>query len=81
MTIQELTRLLATYPPELRVVVNGYEEGYDDLAPEQLSVVKISLNTGTHDWEGKHGDADYLPKDRAANAEVVEALVLRRVSG
>ena len=32
MTVAELVQLLANYPPDLRVVVNGYEEGYDDLA-------------------------------------------------
>ena len=46
MTIEELVRLLATYPPDMRVVVNGYEDGYDDLSPEQLRRVKITLNTG-----------------------------------
>ena len=39
MTVEELIQLLETYPPDLRVVVNGYEEGYDDLSPEQVSVV------------------------------------------
>ena len=29
MTVDELARL-ASYPPGLRVVVNGYEDGYDD---------------------------------------------------
>ena len=35
MTVNELLQLLKGYPPDLRVVVNGYEEGYDDLSPEQ----------------------------------------------
>ena len=74
MTIDELVRLLADYPPNLRVVVNGYEDGYDDLSPKQLSLVKIALNTGKHPWEGQHGDTDGLK----ARAEVVEALALRR---
>ena len=56
MTIQELVAILATYPPDLRVMVNGYEEGYDDLSPGQLSVAKIALNTGKRRWEGRHGD-------------------------
>ena len=80
MTIDELVRLLGTYSPELRVVVDGYEDGYDDLSPEQLRMVKISLNTGTRDYVGTHGDVDYLPKDKLAGVEVEEALALHRTS-
>lgn len=46
MTVNELIELLGEYPTSLRVVVNGYEEGYDDLSPKQISVIRISLNTG-----------------------------------
>lgn len=76
MTTAELIRLLAQYSPDMRVVVNGYEDGYDDLLPKQLSVAKIALNTGKHRWEGQHGDPDSLTDAD----ETVEALVLRRVS-
>ncbi len=76
LTVNELMQVLSGYPADLRVVVNGYEDGYDDLSPRQISVVKIALNTGKDEWEGEHGDPDG-PID---GAEVVEALVLRRVS-
>lgn len=56
MTVRELIRLLASYPSDMKVVVNGYEGGYDDLSPEQISVMPIRLNTGGKDWEGCHGD-------------------------
>ena len=36
MTVDELIQLLARHSPGLREVVNGYENGYDDLSPEQL---------------------------------------------
>ncbi len=55
MTVNELIELLATYPGDLRVVVNGYEDGFDDLSPDRLSIVKIALNTGTESYVGKHG--------------------------
>ena len=80
MTVDELVQLLQKYPPGLRVVVNGYENGYDDLTPEQLSVVRIALNMGKHRWEGQHEDANGQAGDASDDAEVVEALVLRRVS-
>lgn len=34
MNVCELIRLLGNYPADMRVVVNGYEEGYDDVSPE-----------------------------------------------
>ncbi len=80
MAVNELVGLLQEYPAGLRVVVNGYEEGYDDLSPQQLSVTKISLNTGKHVWEGRHGDPPHPAEETPNGAEVVEALVLRRTS-
>ena len=80
MTVSELIDLLREYPASLRVVVSGYEEGYDDLSPEQISVAKISLNTGTHDWEGRHGDPRRPAEETPEGGRVVDALVLRRVS-
>ncbi len=80
MTIGELIALLESYPSDMRVVVNGYEGGYDDLSPQQIAAERITLNTGVHDWVGRHGD----PRDASINAsefpEVVDALVLRRTS-
>ena len=34
MTVQQLIELLPSYLPELRVVVNGYVDGFDDVMPE-----------------------------------------------
>ena len=78
MTTGELIRLLAEYPPDLRVVVDGYEDGYDDLSEGRIAPVKITLNTGTEDWLGQHGDASYLPQNIPDTTEVVEALALHR---
>ena len=76
MIVSELMDVLQRLPGSLRVVVDGYEEGYDDLAPEQIVRVRISLNTGKHDWEGAHGRAD----DVGESADIVEAVVLQRTS-
>ena len=80
MTVAELIQLLQRHPQDMRVVIDGYEEGYDDLTPEQLQMVKISLNTGTREYVGTHGDADYLPKEKLAGLEVEKALALHRSS-
>ena len=31
MTVGQLIPVLQSYPQDMRVVVNGYEDGYDDL--------------------------------------------------
>ena len=80
MTVAELMSILQNHAADLRVVVNGYEDGYDDLTPEQIRVVKISLNTGRHPWEGAHGDPAGPSRSAPDDAKLVEALVLRRVS-
>ena len=80
MTVSELIETLKAHPGDRRVVVNGYEEGYDDLSPGQISVRRIALNTGVEDWEGQHG-YDWDAAARGAKpATIVDALVLNRVS-
>ena len=77
MTVRELIEVLGTYPPELRVVVNGYEQGFDDVVPERISVTRIELDTGREWWEGRHGE----PREEAsADAQIVDALMLGRRS-
>ena len=78
MTVEEMVELLKGYPADLRVVVNGYEEGYDDVSPDRIFVRRIQLNTGDEWWQGRHGDADDSPKHPATNVNVVEAVVIRR---
>ena len=80
MTVSELIVVLQTHPGDLRVVVNGYEEGFDDLSPDQICLVRIALNTGVHDWEGRHGEADELSAASGESVTTVDALVLRRTS-
>ena len=80
MTVKELAELLGKYPDDLRVVVNGYEDGYDDLSLEQISVIKIQLDTQIHDWEGQHSDFYGSEEEITDDAKIVEALVFRRRS-
>ena len=80
MTIGELIRLLEEHPPGLRVVVDGYEDGWDDLSPEQIAVAKIRLHAGVRSWEGRHGDPRDPSKGSRNCGDVVDALVLGRSS-
>ena len=79
MTVGQLISLLEEHPADLRVVVDGYEHGYDDLAPEQVRVVNISVDTGKYEWEGRHGRS-LAPDDAVAAAHLIAALALCRAS-
>ena len=76
MTVSELMEYLQGFPGGLRVVVSGYEEGYDDLTPEQIRRIRIGLDTGKRDWEGVHGH----PDEADESTDIVEAVVLERTS-
>lgn len=80
MNVKEMISLLGKYPDDMKVVVNGYEQGYDDLLPEQISVATIALNTRNHDWEGQHGDINDCSNILSGSETTVDALVLRRSS-
>ena len=62
------------------MVVNGYEDGFDDLSPDRLSIVKIALNMDTHPSVGKH--EYWVPQmgGKQEGIEVAEALALQRSS-
>ena len=76
MTVGELAEILQCFPGGPRVVVNGCEEGCDDLAPKQITRIRIGLDTGKHNWEGVHGH----PDDARKSADIVEAVVSQRTS-
>lgn len=76
MTVEELITILQDHPGHMRVVVNGYEDGFDDLTPERIKVTSIALNTGRYDYEGMHGD----PEAAKGRAEVVKAVLFQRTS-
>lgn len=66
MTVQDLIRILSRYPSDLRVVVEGYEDGVDDLGPGLIREIEIILDKNTDWWSGKHerawrGDAGTVP--------------------
>ena len=57
LTVRELIETLAQYPPDIRVVVNGYEDGYDNLHVDSLSTVSIRPKPDHAEWEGENEEA------------------------
>lgn len=80
MTVQDLIRILGTYPADMRVVVNGYEEGFDDVSPERIAVVNVRLNQGTKDWQGRHLEPAMQTGETPADDDIVNALAFFRES-
>lgn len=74
MTVSELIQLLGAYPEDMRVVVSGYEEGYDDVSAERVAVEKVWLNGGTYEWQGKHLDPVSPADGRSKNRNVLGEL-------
>jgi hypothetical protein len=77
MTVRQLTELLALEDPNMRVVVDGYESGYDE--PVKIRYVNIIPNLHKEDnekddnwWDGEFKET----LDRTAEI----ALVLPRKS-
>jgi hypothetical protein len=52
MTAHELIQQLQQLSPEIKIVVRGYEDGYNDIL--ELKPVKIKLNVNEHWYEGAH---------------------------
>ncbi len=80
LTVGELIRLLSEYPEDLRVVVDGYEGGFDDLTNDLIQRLPIGLHVNKPKWEGPHEDARWGFFERKGAIEIVEALRLGRSS-
>ncbi|MGB4599554.1 MAG: hypothetical protein WBI04_06205 [Trichlorobacter sp.] len=64
MTVSELIEALKNYPPDARVVVLGYESGYDDIT--LIKQVAILPEDNPSWFNGRYDDA---PPEQAASAE------------
>lgn len=51
MKVKELIQKLSQCDPEMRVVVDGYEQGFDE--PDNVRYVNMIPNPTKKDWEGE----------------------------
>lgn len=73
MTVKELISLLQTLPnQDQRIVLNGYEGGYEDIGKDSIDTIKLRLNINTEWYYGKHEYA------RIGELSDCEAYVLNR---
>ncbi len=52
MTASELIRELEKYPPDVRIVVAGYESGFDDI--ETIKEISVKIYPKKQEWDGKY---------------------------
>lgn len=80
MTVEELIRLLEGHPPDLRVVVQGYENSFDDMLAERVKTARIQLGCGTESWERRRQEFFSQKEDAPTSDDAVSALALLRTS-
>ena len=68
MTVKELISKLESFDPNMLVVVDGYEGGYDD--PQEPHRIPVILNFHTESYYGKHGSPFFF-RDKNADCEAV----------
>ena len=56
MTAQELIQLLQALPPHTKIVVRGYEDGYNDIL--RLNEVKIKPKADAEGYDGEYIDTN-----------------------
>ena len=66
MTAQELISHFLNLPPQTKVVVRGYEDGYNDIL--KLRSVKIKPNKDPHWYSGEYEESN--------DADAIEAVDL-----
>jgi hypothetical protein len=75
MNVGQLIEQLKNYPQDLRVVVRGYEGGYNDV--DTFENLKIVLNYHEEWYYGKHEDAESLYGNNAEQLKTTAVDALR----
>jgi hypothetical protein len=70
MNVKELKELLSKYPDSMRVVVRGYEEGYNDIQCLKEWLMAIDICAGTY-----FGAHDYIRESEISKYNKVEKVL------
>lgn len=74
MKVSELIEKLKTYPPDMRVVAPGYEDGFDDVLNAETVLIKPDANTDRW-YYGRH---EYLLKEEVGAETAIRLKTNRR---
>lgn len=77
MTVRELIKVLTEIEDqETRVMVRGYERGYDDINDTIPEPITLALNVNDKWYYGKHDKIDNIHNKYIDNLTIVKAIVL-----
>jgi len=75
MTVRELIEKLATFPPDARVIVTGYEGGFDDVDTVEPRPIMVDYYDPDEQWYmGPHSTPDATKDERAEEVAIWIAL-------
>lgn len=77
MKVRELIDILSKLPQDLDVVINGYEDGAEDVDEELIRIVKIRRGVYNNWYDGPH---KLLEKWEDVQAEDVDVVHIARAS-
>ena len=77
MTVKQLIEILQQIQDQdTRVMVKGYERGYDDIVDNTPAIEYIALNVNDKWYYGKHDNIDNIHNKYIDNLTIVKAIVL-----
>jgi len=76
MTVAEVIEALQEFDPKTRVLVNGYEGGYDDIAISE--VIPVVLNVHREWYYGKHDEVRMVTQAIGGKKQI-DAVILKRI--
>lgn len=56
VTVEQLIKELQKYPPKMRVIVDGYEGGYSDPKPPEVTQIQLNVYNEDERYFGRHDD-------------------------
>ncbi len=59
--IKDLIDTLKILPFDVQILVQGYEDGFDDI--KNIRKIAAAKKTDAHDWEGEYEEIEKDPKD------------------
>jgi len=77
MTVKQLIQALSKIEDqEVRVMVSGYEGGYNDIMNINPAPIDIALDVNEQWYYGSHEKAEDIDRDKVKDYQIVKAIIL-----